>query len=68
MTECIECTSSWLLHLPFLSASELLPPFPQGNKKSCQCKHMLLDFELHGRASPKAGCRNGAGHLVQLGK
>lgn len=39
MSETIECTSSWLLHLPFLSASELLsPPFP-GEQESCQHKH-----------------------------
>lgn len=62
MSEYNECTSSWLLYLPFLSASELLSPSFPGELKSCQYKHMLLDFGLHGRASPKAG------HLVQLGK
>lgn len=40
---------------------------PRGTE-SHQRKHTLLDFRLHGGASPKAGDWNGAGHPVQLGK
>lgn len=33
-----------------------------------QFKHMLLGFGLQGRASPKAGYWDGAGHPVQVGE